>query len=68
VFYALFDIPTDFKKKQVIMTPEEFEKKVSNEWIRASIRYNELCLTGEKVRITWKKEDNTFSVGGTYGL
>lgn len=68
VFRALFDVPTDFKKAQIVMTPEEFEEKASKQEIQTSVRYSKLYVTGKKVKITWKKGDNTFTVGGTYGL
>jgi len=50
-----------------VMTPDEFQDKVVQGSIRASIRYSELILTGDKVKIGWNKEENTFSVSGSYG-
>jgi hypothetical protein len=50
------------------MSPEEFQDKVAKCSIEVSIRYDSLNLRGDKVRIGWNKEENTFSVGGSYGL
>jgi hypothetical protein len=67
VFFKLFGIPADFKfKKQIIMTPSDFQDKVLEEWIRKSHSYGSLSLNGDKVRILWNKDENTFSVNGSY--
>ncbi|KAJ9104094.1 hypothetical protein QFC20_004671 [Naganishia adeliensis] len=33
-----------------------------------SIRYDELCVTGDHVNVRWNAEDCEFTISGTYGL
>lgn len=67
VFYALFNLPSDFKKKQISVPTSEFEKNVAKEWIIVPIRYCSLSFTGEELRIRWNKEELQFTINGTYG-
>lgn len=65
---ALFNLPSDYKKKQVSMTPMEFCDSVAKSSVRASIRYASLSLVGEKVNARWNPGELTFSVTGLYGI
>ena len=67
VFYALFNLPSDFKKKQINVSTGEFEKNIAKEWINVSARYSHLSLAGDALRIRWNKEELQFTITGMYG-
>ncbi|KAK3339814.1 hypothetical protein B0T25DRAFT_363753 [Lasiosphaeria hispida] len=52
--------------KQKKITIAEFQACVG--YVKKSIRYGVLVLTGENVIIKWSPEDNTLRVSGTYGM
>jgi hypothetical protein len=68
VFMTLFNLPSDYKKKQVSMTPMEFCNSVAKSSVMVSIRYDSLSLVGEKVNAKWNPDELTFSVTGLYGI
>jgi len=67
VFYALFNLPSDFKKKQINVSRADFEENVAREWINAPVRYCSLTLAGDELRIRWNKEDLEFTINTMYG-
>ena len=54
-------------KKQLSYNPAEFQEEIAEEDVDASARYSSLRLTGKSVTMRWNEEDQTFTVGGSYG-
>ena len=69
VFDVLTKQPADAKKmrKQLSFTPAQFEEEIAEEDVDASARYSNLRLTGKSVTMWWNEEDQTLTVGGSYG-
>ncbi|KAL8923167.1 MAG: hypothetical protein Q9208_004730 [Pyrenodesmia sp. 3 TL-2023] len=67
VFLTLFCLSADWKKKQILFSPLDFQDTIDTD-ISTSIRYGYLNITGEKVTVRWNAEDLTFTVTGFYGL
>lgn len=67
VFLTLFGLSADWKKKQIQLSPLDFQDTTDTE-ISTSIRYGYLNITGEKVTVRWNVKDLTFTVTGSYGL
>lgn len=67
VFLTLFRLSDDWKKKQIQLSPLEFQETTGTE-VSTSIRYGYLNITGELVTVRWNAQDLTFTVTGTYGL
>jgi hypothetical protein len=66
VFHALFDVPLDFKKKQIKMPMDDFHKKVGG-WITAKGPWGHtFSMGGVNATIKWDKEDLTYTVTGEY--
>ncbi|KAK5945365.1 hypothetical protein PMZ80_002570 [Knufia obscura] len=67
VFYKAFRIEKGGKKwKQKKVPMREFEACFGI--VTASVRYNDLRITGEHVNLHWDRDENTFRLAGTYGL
>ncbi|THW77004.1 hypothetical protein D6D19_02633 [Aureobasidium pullulans] len=67
VFYKLFGFEKPkkaWKQKKIDMA--DFEGKIG--YISNSIRYNNLRITGDGVKVHWDQEEKTFKLTGTYGL
>ncbi|THY79533.1 hypothetical protein D6C94_00417 [Aureobasidium pullulans] len=67
VFYKLFGFEKPkkaWKQKKIDMA--DFEEKIG--YISNSIRYNNLRITGDGVKVHWDQEEKTFKLTGTYGL
>jgi hypothetical protein len=66
VFHALFDVPLDFKKKQIKMETTEFLDKVGGRIVAKGPWSHTFSMTGENATIKWNKEDLTYTVTGVY--
>jgi hypothetical protein len=66
VFFALFKVPTDFKKKQIKIPHLEFEKDVVKTWIRQSGPWNRRFSISGDMTVNWNKEELSFKVTGAY--
>ncbi|KAL0950181.1 hypothetical protein HGRIS_010174 [Hohenbuehelia grisea] len=65
VFGAMLglDGPPKFKTKK--MTVTEFQDAMG--YITASVRYDDLSISGATVNVHWKPDEGTFKLSGTYG-
>jgi len=67
VFFALFNAPTDFKKKQIKIPIREFEKDVMKTWVRQGGPWNRtFSLASNDMTVNWNKEELSFKVMGAY--
>ncbi|KAH6667996.1 hypothetical protein B0J14DRAFT_658773 [Halenospora varia] len=67
VFYKLFDMEESKKAwKQKKIPLEDF--KCTTGGLTASIRYRYLRVVGKDIILRWYKENNSFTVSGSYGM
>ena len=67
VFFALFSLPADSKRKVTKISLEEFEKKVLRGGFLVPGPWGaQLATAGVNVTVKWNDEDLTFTVVGQY--